>query len=515
MFSSSSSVGTLFGALVLSASIVQAYPTVYDFDTTQLIKRDTLADCLSAAGVVTSLPSSSNWTVNTESWNSRINPVPAVVVFPSTEADITAALKCATTSKTKVTTLGGNRSFQSQAWGRTDGAMIVNLVNMKVLTYDEATKILTYGGPVMISEVANYLWKNFKRTLPHGRCPDVGMTGVAASGFGTLSRKAGSILDNIVGARVALADGTIVDCSADENTDLFWAIRGAAPSFGVVITFKINTIDPPSDTVHNYTITFPSTKIPTQQEATDALIGTQKWALSKDNNDLLSIRFSLAKNPKLEGFFYGTDAEFATVSEALLSYLPNMTIASESHDFWESEDINTPGLHAMTLTGRRFFYIVSVTIPSSAPLTNATAYQLFTSTAFATKPADVGSTGGFVDIWGGAYAKTVPADLSAWKHDDNLLLVRHDMRSKTFDVAFSNASLQTIRKNFYTFVDAYKADGGTPGGFNTYRDAEWDADETAEYLYGSTGYAKLRTLKTKYDAGELFNTDVQSVPAAA
>lgn len=366
----------------------------------------------------------------------------------------------------------------------------------------------------MISDLAIFLWKGYGRTVAHGRCPDVGMTGVAAAGFGTLSRKFGSILDTIVGARVALADGTIVDCDATTNADLFWGIRGAAPSLGVVVTFKIKTIAPPSDTVFNYTIAYPATYTPTVQDGADALMGTQTWALSADNNDLLSIRFSLNKKPTLQGFFYGTAAEFATVSKTLLSYLPStMTITSGSTNFWDSEELTTPGIQAQTLTPRRFFYIASITVPASAPLTNVTAYQLFASTAFAALPADVGSTGGFVDIWGGAYAKTVSSDLSAWKHDNNLLLVRHDMRSRTFDISFSQASLNTVRSNFYTFVDAYKAEGGTPGGFNTYRDAEWSADELAEYMYGATGYTKLKGIKTTYDPTELFNSDVQSVPA--
>lgn len=137
------------GALALSASLAQAFPTVFDIQNSELLKRDALSDCLATAKVQTTLPSSANWTLETESWNSRINPVPAVVVYPSTEADITAALKCAAASNVKVTTLGGNRSFQSQAWGRTDGALIVNMVNMKTMTYDAKTQVATYGGPGM------------------------------------------------------------------------------------------------------------------------------------------------------------------------------------------------------------------------------------------------------------------------------------------------------------------------------------------------------------------------------
>ncbi|KAE8971888.1 hypothetical protein PR003_g25960 [Phytophthora rubi] len=446
--------------------------------------------CLDKAGIENSLPTTSTWKADTEAWNSRVSPVPSAVAFPKTEAEVSAALKCAADAGVKVATLGGNRSFSSMGFGRNDGALIMNMKHFKHLKFDPSSGLLSYGGPVMISETAKYLW-GFKRTLPHGRCPDVGMTGVAASGFGTLSRAAGTVPDNIESVRVALANGSIVDASAKLNSDLFWGM------------------------VTNYTIEFNSSAKPTQQENVDALIGTQKWALSKDNNDLLSIRFGLNVKSKLQGFFYGSSAEAKTVFASLMKNLPSsMTLKTNEYDFWSSEAISTPGLIEQTLTPRRYFYIASVTIPRTAPLDNSTAWELFTNTAFAPKLVDA-SASGFVDIWGGKYASGVKADASAWKHDDNLHLVRWDMRSSAFDVKFADSTMTTMRNNFYKFVNAYKAKGGKPGGFTTYRDEKWSVKEMAEYLYGGGNFAKLQKIKTAYDPKEMFNTDPQAIPALA
>ncbi|KAI3395268.1 hypothetical protein diail_1621 [Diaporthe ilicicola] len=502
--------------LALTTSLTAAFPTLLEFDGAELERRQSssaaLGDCLSTAGIETSLPTSSNWTIDSQAWNSRVSPVPSAVVFPKSEEEVSAALKCATTTGTKVTTLGGNRSFSSMGFGRNDGALIINLVNLKVMEYDEKTQLFTYGGPVMISEAAGFMWKNYQRALPHGRCPDVGMTGVAASGFGTLSRASGTVLDNVVGVRVALADGTIVDADAKENSDVYWAVRGAASSIGVVLRFKLQTLEPPSLTVTNYTIAFPGNYTPTQQENVDALIGTQAWAQSADNNDLFSIRFALRTSAELQGFFYGTTEEFNKVSQSLLSYLPStMTITTTEANFWDSEDYTTPGIEAQSITPRRYFYISSVTIPGSAPLDNSTAWDLFSATVYEGKLPDAKASG-FVDIWGGDYTKAVAPDASAWKHDDNLLLIRWDVRSPSFDVPFAASTLDTVHANFYRFVDAYKAAGGSPGGFTTYRDEKWDLKQTAEYLYGGN-WDRLRAIKTAVDPGELFNTDPQAVPA--
>lgn len=498
------------------ASLASAVPHVQNADNGYLYAKrqnTTLEQCLSAAGVETSLPSSDSWTTDTQAWNSRLSPVPSAVVFPTSEEQVSAALACASATNTKVTTLGGNRSFSSMGFGRNDGALVVNMKNLQVMEFDEATNVLTYGGPVMISDVANFMWSGWNRTLPHGRCPDVGMTGVAASGFGTLSRASGTVLDNVVGVRVALANGTIVDADASTNEDIYWGVRGAASSMGVVLQFKLNTLAPPSAVVSSYTIEFAADYTPTQQDNVDALLGTQAWAQSADNNDLLSIRFSLKTSAYMQGFFYGTADEFAAVSSSLLSYLPpNMTVSSNEFDFWASEDLTTPGIAAKTITGRRYFYISSITVPESAPLTNASAWQLFSSTAYAARPADVSSASGFVDVWGGAYTNTLAADTSAWKHDGNLLLIRWDIRTKTPDVGFADASIDEVRGNFYTFVDAYRAEGGVPGGFTTYRDERWTMAETAEYLYGDN-FARLQEIKTMVDPTEMFNTDPQAIRA--
>jgi hypothetical protein len=384
---------------------------------------------------------------------------------------------------------------------------------MKVLKYDEKTGILTYGGPVTISDCANFLWHGYGATLPHGRCPDVGMTGVAASGFGTLSRASGTVLDNIVGARVAVANGSIFDVSPTLNSDLYWGIRGAASSMGVVLQFELKTLEPPSQVVTNYTIAFGEEYDPTQQDNVDALLGIQTWALSADNNDLVSIRHGLRKSSELKGMFYGPTSQFTNISTSIMENLPKtMVLTTTESDFWTSEDYATPGIIEQTITPRRYFYITAVTIPESDPLTNETAWQLYSSTVYAPELLNA-TASGFVDIWGGAFTKTVEAGASAWKHGNELMLIRWDIRTKSYDISWPDDTIDRMRSGFYEFVDGYEAETGAEmGGFVTYRDEKWNIDQTAKYLYGEN-WERLRRVKTLYDPGEMFNTDPQAVPA--
>ena len=62
-------------------------------------------------------------------------------------------------------------------------------------------------------------------------------------GHGWLQGQYGLLADNLISARLVLANGTAVTVSGQENSDLFWALRGAGHNFGIVTSFEYKIYD--------------------------------------------------------------------------------------------------------------------------------------------------------------------------------------------------------------------------------------------------------------------------------
>ena len=168
---------------------------------------------------------------------------PACVVQPGNASQVTTAVRIARDAGCGVTTRGGGLSTICSA---TD-ALVIDLKARMGGGRLEGDRARMNGGAIMGETLAVL--------APAGRIVPIGSVGLAGmglatqGGFGHLTRSHGLTLDHLVEVELVTADGnvhTLSDASTGGDADLWWAVRGAAPPFGVVTAATFRTHPAPA-----------------------------------------------------------------------------------------------------------------------------------------------------------------------------------------------------------------------------------------------------------------------------
>lgn len=195
-------------------------------------------------------PQSPTWATDTPAYNVRVPATPALLVYAKTVKHVQNAVNCGAAVGLKVSARGGGHSYTSLGLGGENDHLVVDLTYMNSISVNADTHIATVGAGARLGDVARKLFDNRGRAISHGSCPAVGLSGhILHGGYGWASHSHGLALDWMVGADVVLADGRHVHCSQDENSDLFWALRGAGSNFGIVTSYELATFAAPAVSV--------------------------------------------------------------------------------------------------------------------------------------------------------------------------------------------------------------------------------------------------------------------------
>jgi len=169
-------------------------------------------------------------------WNGMHDKRPALIAQCKSSADVSQAVSFARDNSLLLAVRGGGHSWPGKSV--CDGGMMLDLSQMNTATADADTqRARVKGGALLNALDTAALEKGLVTTagvVSHTGCGGFTLGG----GFGRLARKYGLTVDNVTGAEIVTADGRVRHISADEEPDLFWAIRGGGGNFGVVTEFE-------------------------------------------------------------------------------------------------------------------------------------------------------------------------------------------------------------------------------------------------------------------------------------
>ena len=169
-------------------------------------------------------------------WNGLVDRRPGLVVLPKGTADVVAALRFAREQDLVVAVRGGGHSIPGHS--TCDDGIVIDLSLMRGAKIDPASRTAVCAGGALLSELDNAA-QAVGLVCPVGVVSHTGVAGLTlGGGMGRLQRKFGLTIDNLRAVDLVTADGRIVRASADENPDLFWAVRGAGANFGVATSFE-------------------------------------------------------------------------------------------------------------------------------------------------------------------------------------------------------------------------------------------------------------------------------------
>ena len=344
-------------------------------------------------------------------------------------------------------------------------------------------------------------------TIPGGTCPSVGIPGLTlGGGLGMLGRKHGVTSDHLLGARIVLADGRIIECDDHHDEELFWALRGAGTGhFGVVSDLVFRPIPAPAMTIFHLTWSF--------SHAAAVAQAWQGWAPTAPDEAAASLVMAASGDPDEEPSveMFGAVLGNRTDAAELLGEVVARTNSDPDATHVEELSYRDALRHWAERAGERL----------EAPREHASprSYRVIRSGFFARPlPSDViavvldhlvegRKAGGSRELdfspWGGAYNRT-PADATAFVHRDPAFSVKHAVGLDPDASTAERAAAHGWVTESWSSVRRW----GTGCVFPNFPDP--DLEDWGRAYYGSN-YERLLDVKARYDPDNLFRFR-QSLP---
>ena len=420
---------------------------------------------------------------------------PQAIVRCTASADVAAAIAFARRAGLELAVRSGGHCFAGRSSTR---GLLVDVGPLDGVEIGDG--VVTAGAGARLAAIYDALEAE-GLTIAAGCGPTVGIAGLAlGGGLGILGRRHGLTSDQLVAARVVLADGRVVDCDERREPDLFWALRGAGGcQFGVLVRLTLRTLPAPTATTLH--LRWP------HEAGVGVLDAWQAWAPDAPDELAASLLVTAGADPAVPpqvhvfGAMTGTAGETTTLLDALVDRAGAEPASAELREL--------PYRHAKRRLAEH--------APGEEAAPDATG---FAKSEFFRGPLPTGAIAALLDHlaaarapgqqraldfspWGGAYNR-VDAGATAFAHREERFLLKHDVAIAAGATAAERTSAGDWLARSWALVHPWGS-GRVYPNFPDPDVEDWPA------AYHGANLDRLARVKAAYDPGNVFRS-AQSIP---
>ena len=172
----------------------------------------------------------------TRIWNGMFVRRPGLVAYCRDVNDVQAAVRASAATGVITAVRCGGHSLAG--FSLCDNGLVIDLSLIRHVQVDPTLRKVRFGGGCLLGTV-DTATQEVGLAFPAGVVSHTGAGGlILGGGTGWLNRLHGLSCDNVEGFSLVVADGSLLRANANENADLYWALRGGGGNFGVVTEFE-------------------------------------------------------------------------------------------------------------------------------------------------------------------------------------------------------------------------------------------------------------------------------------
>ncbi|MDY7225427.1 FAD-binding oxidoreductase [Hyalangium rubrum] len=416
---------------------------------------------------------------------------PAMVVWPRNPEEVAEALRYAQEAGLPISVRSGGHAASGQAL--VDKGMTIHVGDMKGLSINRERGTVRAQAGCLFSDIDKFTHAELgSKAAVLGFADTVGSGYALYGGFGSMSRKHGLCIDNLVSVELVTADGRILNVSETENPDLWWAVRGGGATLGIVTAFEHRLFD--VSTFYGGSIILPENRFHEYNRFIHQL---------RHDNDLVSINYLMRtpQGPVVFIFLAHWGSQSRAEKEALFAPIQKMAPMQYTvgqYDYFQFQGIFAPIWHSLPSPRRAYW-----TSGSLKGLENEAGFNSFLDAYFEvwkSVPPSVVMAVMNIELYGGAI-RNVPRQATAyWPRETEMLF---GLMPTWLDPAI-DAEVVAFTRKAKAHLSSHPL--AMPEGY-----LNFSMHEEAEVYYGGN-LERLSAIKAQIDPKNIFHrcVDVRS-----